>query len=202
MNGKLSFEIKRKIVHAFSIIYIVIYYYVSQYFSHRAALLCLIFIFILLLFMEFIKIRYQMRIPIFQPIYREKEKYKISGSIYLILGTIIAFAVFDFEIAVTALLMMIFGDIASTIIGISLGKHWIRNIPGVSWEGIIAEFIVDIAIGFIFLKNPIVILAMAFTATFIEAVLNYSNDNLAVPILSGFAGQSALIFLKIFEFLR
>jgi len=199
MDERLSFEIKRKIIHSFSVVYILIYYYVAKYFSHKTALLCLLFIFILLLFIEFVKIRYRKKIPLFEPIYREKEKYRISGSVYLVLGVIITFSVFDFEIAVVSLLMMIFGDMAATLVGMSLGKHWTRNIPGVAWEGIIAEFIVDVLVGFLFLKNAIAILAMALTATFIEAVLNSTDDNLAVPALSGFAGQSVLIFLKLFR---
>lgn len=193
----MSFEIRRKIVHSFSILYIFIYFYVNKYFSHKTALLSLTLILILLLFIEFIKIKYQKKVPFFHPLYRESEKNGLSGSIYLIIGTIIAFAAFDFEIAVTALLMLIFGDMASALIGISFGKHWLENIPQKSWEGIIAEFIVDIAVGLIFLKYLPVVLVMAFTATLIETVLTSSDDNMAVPALAGFAGQSTLLFLRI-----
>ncbi len=196
MDKKLSFEIKRKIFHFFSISYILIYYYVSKYFSHQLALLSLIFIFILLLFIELVKIKYQKKVPIFHPLYREKEKNNLSGSIYLILGVIIVFAIYDFEIAVTALLMMIFGDITASLFGIKFGKHWLRNISGKSWEGVIAQFIISFTIGFIFLRNIFVILTMAFVATLAGTVLTSSDDNLTVPVLAGFAGQLILIFLR------
>ncbi len=197
MDKKFSFEIKRKIFHFFSISYIFIYYYISKYFSHRAALLCLVFILILLLFIEFVKIKYQKKVPLFHPLYREKEKNSLSGSIYLIIGVIIAFAIYDFEIAVVALLMMIFGDMAATLIGIRFGKHWLKYISGKSWEGIIAQFIVNMIVGFLFLKILIIVLAMAFVATLIGTILTSSDDNLAVPALAGFAGQATLIFLRI-----
>lgn len=198
MNKDLKFELRRKFFHFLSLIYILIYIYISQYFSHRTALLTLTFIFIILLFIEFIKIKYNRKVPLFQKLYRKGEKDHLSGSIYLILGAIIAFAVFDFEIAVTALLMVVFGDIASCLVGLSIGKHWMKNIPHTSWEGVFAEFVVNIIIGFLFLKIFIIVLIMALVATFVETVLSSSDDNLAVPLLSGFAGQATLIFLRIF----
>lgn len=197
MDGNIVFEIKRKIFHFFSLIYILIYFYITKYFSHRAALLTLTFILILLFFIEFIKIKYDRSVPLFQFLYRKRERNNLSGSIFLLLGVIIAFAVFDFEIAVVALLMMIFGDMAAALVGLGFGKHWIKNVPKASWEGVIAEFFVDMVIGLIFLKFFWVVLAMALTATFIETVLVSSDDNLAVPVLAGFAGKSTLILLRI-----
>ena len=115
----------------------------------------------------------------------------------MLLGVIIAFAVFDFEIAVVAILMMIFGDMTAAIVGLTFGKHWLKNIPKASWEGITAEFIVNLIIGIIFLPYFFVVLAMALTATFIETVLISSDDNLAVPVLAGFAGKASLVFFRI-----
>jgi len=198
MDKKFAFEIKRKIFHAFSLFYILIYFFVNKYFSHKTALLSLTFCFILLLFIEFVKIKYRKKVPVFHPFYRKKEKNGLSGSIYLILAAIISFAVFDFEIAVVALLMIIFGDMAAALVGLGLGKHWMKNIPGVSWEGVTAEFIVNMIVGLLFLKYFIIVLIMALTATFIEAVLTSSDDNLAVPLLAGFAGQCTLMFLRLF----
>lgn len=197
MDNNVKFEIKRKIFHFFSLIYILIYFYISKYFSPRAALLTLTFILILLFFIEFIKIKYDRSVPFFQFLYRKREKNNLSGSIFLLLGVIIAFAVFDFEIAVVAILMMIFGDMTAAIVGLTFGKHWLKNIPRASWEGIIAEFIVNLIVGIIFLPYFLVVLIMALTATFIETVLISSDDNLAVPVLAGFAGKASLVFFRI-----
>jgi len=190
----LIFEIKRKLVHLSSVIYILIYYLVETYFSQKTALLTLVFILIFLSFMEFLKLKYNRQIPIFHLIYRDSEKNTLSGSIYLTIGVIIAFAIFDFNIAVTAILMMIVGDTASAIMG-KIGNHKIDGYRA-SWEGVISEFLVDIAIGFIFLNNIPIIFIMALTATFVETVLKPVDDNLAVPIVAGFAGQALMIILK------
>jgi phytol kinase len=195
-NNSLIFEIKRKLVHLSSAVYILIYYLVETFFSQRTALLTLVFFLILLSFLEFLKMKYNRKIPIFHLIYRDNEKNTLSGSIYLILGVIIAFAIFDFDIAVTAILMMIVGDTASAIMG-KIGNHKIDGYRA-SWEGVISEFLIDIAIGFIFINNIPVIFIMALTATFVETVLKPVDDNLAVPVVAGFAGQALMIILRHF----
>jgi len=52
----LIFEIKRKLIHISSVVYILIYYLLDKYFSQRAALLTLTLILIVLAFLEFLKI--------------------------------------------------------------------------------------------------------------------------------------------------
>lgn len=193
----LAFEIKRKLIHISSVVYILIYYFFEKLFSQKAALLTLAFILIFLSFLEFLKMKYNKKIPFFYHFYRENEEHSLSGSIYLIIGVIIAFGVFDFNIAVTAILMMIFGDTASALIG-RYGNHKIKCF-GVSWEGILSEFLVDIAVGFIFLNNIPVIFIMALTATIVEIALKPVDDNLGIPIAAGFAGQSLMIILRIFN---
>ncbi len=193
----LAFEIKRKLIHISSVVYILIYYLLERVFSQKTALLTLAFILIALSFLEFLKMRYNKKIPFFHHFYRENEAHSLSGSIYLIIGVTIAFAVFDFSIAVTAILMMIFGDTASALIG-RYGNHKIKCL-NVSWEGIISEFLVDIAVGFIFLNSIPLIFVMALTATIVEIALKPVDDNLGIPIAAGFAGQSLMIILRIFH---
>ncbi len=190
------FELKRKLVHVLSIVYIIVYSLLNELFSKRTALLTLVLILIILSFLEFLQMRYNRKIPIFHQFYRENERDSFSGSIYLLIGTIIAFAVFDFNIAVTAILMMFLGDTASALVG-RLGKHRVDGIK-VSVEGIIAEFLVNLAVGFIFLNSIPIIFIMALTATIAEVLLTPIDDNLAVPIVAGFAGQALLSLMNIF----
>ncbi len=197
MDEKMKFEIRRKVFHFFSISFIFIYFYISRYFSHRAALLTLTLILIFLLFIEFVKIKYQAKVPLFHSLYRDIERNGFSGAIFLTIGAIISFAVFDFEIAVTALLMMIFGDMASSLVNLRFGKHRINNIQNASWEGVIAEFVVNMVVGIIFLDYFFIVFFMAFTATLVETILNSPDDNLTVPVLSGFVGQGMLILSRI-----
>ena len=92
--------------------------------------------------------------------------------------------------------MTTFGDMAAALFGIQFGKHWLKNIPHTAWEGIIAEFVVDLIVGFLLLSNWMIILAMALTATFVETIFIHTDDNLTIPIFSGFVGQVILLILN------
>jgi len=195
MKKRVNFELKRKLFHLTSLLYILVFYLMNKYFNKQIALLSLIFIFIFFITLEFFRINRKKKIPLFSILFRTKEKDKLAGNVYFTIGAIIAFAVFDFRIAVAALLMTTLGDMAAALFGIQFGKHWIKSIPHTAWEGIIAEFAVDVLIGFLILSNWWVILAMALTATFVETVFTHVDDNLAIPISSGFIGQVLLLLM-------
>jgi len=196
MSWNFKKELKRKIFHLTSLLYILIFYLVNKYFNKQIALLSLIFIFIFFIILEFFRINKKKKIPIFHILFRTKEKDKLSTHVYFTLGAIIAFAVFDFRIAVAVLLMTTLGDMAAALFGMQFGKHWIKSIPHTAWEGILAEFAVDVIIGFFILSNWWIIIPMALTATFVETVFTHADDNLTIPIFAGFVGQLALYILK------
>jgi len=193
----LAFEIRRKLFHVLTVIYIVFYYLINKFCSQRVAIFSLILILMFFAMLEFAKIKFGIKIPLFHRFYRESERFTFSGNIYLLIGIILAFSIFDFNIAAAAVLMMALGDTASSIVG-RLGAHRIDGIKA-SWEGMISEFLVDLAVGFIFVSNFWIILAMALSATIAESLLLAPiDDNLSVPLVAGFAGQSLMIILRIF----
>ncbi len=195
MEG-LVFELKRKLLHILSVTYVIFYYFVSKFSSSRVAIFSIILALIFFAMLEFLQIKFKRKIPFFYRFYRESERSTFSGNIYLLIGIIISLSVFDFPIAATAILIMAFGDTAAALIG-KLGNHKIDHL-GIKLEGIIAEFLVDIAIGFIFLNSIPVIIIMAVAATAAESLLAPIDDNLSIPLTAGFAGQSLLLILKIF----
>ena len=180
-------EVGRKIAHLFSLLYIAIYVIVNQNFGHVYAISTFVIILIAFLILEFFRVKLRKKIPLVYWMWREDEKDKLGAQIYTALGAIIVFAVFDFNIAVTALLMMIFGDFTAGMISMFFGKHKLI-IPHKTWEGVIAQFIVNIIIGIIFIDALVVALAMAFTATAVETIPTRINDNLTIPVASGFVG--------------
>jgi len=193
--SKLAFEARRKAIHVIGISYLFIYWIFLKIFSHTIAMLVLLSVFITFIGIEFFRINEHRKIPIIHVLWREKEENSLGGQVYYILGIIIALAIFDFPIAITVILMTIFGDMAAAIFGIAFGKHWIRRIPDTAWEGVIAEFVVDLIIGYLILGNWMVIIPMAFMATFVETVFPHIDDNLAIPVFAGFIGQTLrLIF--------
>jgi dolichol kinase len=139
-----------------------------------------------------------MKIPFFYMMYREHEANSCGGHIFFALGAIATISLFSREIAYAAVLMTTFGDLAAALIGKFYGKKRIfkkifKNDK--SLEGSTSEFIIDLLIGLVIVGDPLVSLIMAFIATLTETAVNRIDDNLVVPVFSGFFGQMALILL-------
>ena len=188
--SKLGFELKRKAIHVLGVFYVLLYWVTLKLFSHLIAMLVLLSIFLTFIVIEYFRINEHRKIPIFHILWREKEENTLGGQVFMILGMIIALAIFDFKIALVVILMAQFGDMAAAIFGIAFGKHWIKKLPDTAWEGIIAEFAVDLIIGFLILGNWVIVIPMALMATFVETVFPHVDDNLAIPVCAGFVGQT------------
>ena len=152
-------------------------------------MLILLSILILFIVIDFFRIMEHKKIPILHILWRKKEEKSLGGQVYFMLGVIIAFGLFEFKIAVVAILMTTIGDMAAAIFGIAFGKHKINKNSKKSWEGTSAEFVVDLVIAFIILQDPLIAIAMALTATVVETTFPHVDDNLAIPVFSGFIGQ-------------
>lgn len=204
-------ELARKLVHFLSIFILFIYFVAADFFNKQIALIILVFILTISIEFEYLRIETGKKIPILNNIWkylrRKKEKETFGGDIFFLLGAIVVLAVFDTRVAMAAILMTTFGDLSAALIGKRFGKHIARE--NKNWEGVIAEFIVDILIGIfvfiIFSSGSItdgsiwmLILLMAFTATIVETMVSKMDDNLLIPIFSGFIGQIALLVTRHF----
>ena len=189
MEPNLKFEIKRKFIHIFALLYIGIYLYFANRFNHNIGLLSLTIVLAFFLVLEYFRVLKQKRIPVFHIFWRESEKNRLGGQVYFIIGAIIAFGVFDKNIAITALLMTIFGDMAAAIFGIAFGKHWIKGLNNRAWEGVIAQFMVDVIIAMMILNDLTISIVMALVATFVETTFDHVDDNLSIPLFSGLIAQ-------------
>ena len=188
--SKLAFEAKRKLIHLLGFGYVIVYYIALKFFGHPIAILILLASLLFLISVEFFRVIEHKKIPIFHVLWRAKEENSLGGQVYYLIGLIIALSIFEFPIAITVILMTIFGDMAAAIFGIAFGKHWIKSLPETAWEGIIAEFAVDVIIGYLIIGNWIIIIPMAAMATFVETVFPHVDDNLAIPTFAGFIGQT------------
>lgn len=135
--------------------------------------------------------------PFFFRRVQKKEKRNLSGGVFFVLGSLIAIRVFSKYIAITAILMTTFGDTAAALVGKKYGKNWLPLLKNRSMEGILAEFVVDFFIAYLFLNNLIVILTMAITATAVETLVDRLDDNLIIPIFAGFNGQLAIFLIAL-----
>lgn len=182
-------------MHLVSVLIVLIY----EFFGKETVLWVLMVFLVTVLFLDYLRLEQGLKIPLFHIMYREKEAGRMGGHIYFSLGAIAAISLFSREIAYAAVLMATFGDLSAALVGKSYGKHKVfrkafKNDK--TLEGSTAELFVNILIGFYFLGNPTIAFLMAFFATLTETAVNKIDDNLAVPVISGFFGQLAFFLLE------
>ena len=153
------------------------------------------------------RIELKERIPVvsyFWRFRRKKEQNKLGSDVFFLLGAIIALAVFDVRIAIAAILMTTFGDMASALVG-RFGR--VRVWKGKTLLGVVVQFAVDVLIGFFFVRSVwfglfpsgevlwLPVFVMAFVATLVETTISKIDDNLLIPVFAGLAGHICLLFL-------
>lgn len=193
-SGEFIFEVLRKSVHLVSALIVLIY----EYFGKEVVLWVLMLFLVVVLVLDYFRLEHDVKIPFFHTMYREKEGCRLGGHIYFSLGAVAVICLFSREIAYAAILMTTFGDLAAALIGKFYGKRRIFHTTfknDKSLEGSGAEFLVDFIVGLLILGNPIVSLVMAFFATLAETAVNKIDDNLVIPIFSGFFGQVTMLVL-------
>ena len=192
-NRVLRKEALRKFIHLLELPVLLGYTLLASFYGIKVAILALTALLIILLEIEYIRLEYKLKLPAVIDIMRRREKDNIAGSIFFVASTIICFAAFDYAIALMALLLTVFGDMAAAMIGIKFGRT--RIFHKKTLEGFMAGFIVNILIGYIIMPGEWqIFLPMALTASLVELWTGKLDDNLTVPLAAGFAGQM-LIFI-------
>ena len=189
----LIHEVGRKVIHITILFVLIAYFFIQKTHGKQIALLFLVGLLILFLVLEYFRLELGWRMPFFSQFIRAKEQNRMYGVVYFLSATIISFAVFDPKIALAALLMTTFGDMVAALVGKKYGTTLIyRN---KTWAGFIAELITNFAVGFFILDSIYVIIGMALVATIVETLVDELDDNLLIPIFSGFVGQIILFSL-------
>jgi dolichol kinase len=183
----LAAEIKRKLFHHLSLIYLVLYWITPRLFS-------IIFFGIILLVLagvEFIRLRRPevnaWFLGKFGGIHRQSEILSPSGIFWTLLGSWLTMIIFTNKgIVLPALGFLVFGDTAAALGGQKWGKrHWKSN-PAKTVEGSGCFALVSAVWAIFFVRWPVAILG-ALSGAWIEAQPYRWNDNLWVPLLSGAA---------------
>jgi len=132
----------------------------------------------------------------FGKLIKPKEKTSTVDGMNLIIAGIIIHNVFPFNIALTAMLMGIIGDAASSV-GSLLGEYPVFNSSDIktTWEGVFLTFIINMIIGLSVLGLSVAVVPMAISAIIIESLVVKIDDNLVVPIAVALIG---LITLYVF----
>jgi dolichol kinase len=187
-------EALRKLFHLMEVPVLIGYTLVRTYFSERLATLMITVLFLILLEIEYVRLEYNPKLPEILNVFRIREQDNVTGTIFFIAATIIVFAAFDYPIAVTALVLTVFGDLAAALIGIKFGKKCIFKEK--TLEGTLAGFATNCLVGYLFLPAyPVIYLSMAFVASLVELLTGKLDDNLTVPLFAAFTGQLMAYFL-------
>jgi glycerol-3-phosphate acyltransferase PlsY len=129
-------------------------------------------------------------------IFRKGEEKKFSSMTIFLISTFITLLFFEIEIAVTALIFLVFGDMFGKIFGLAYGRHKIFE---KTLEGTFAYIGSVILFGFILYTSLdialIILIAGGIAAPIIELLPIGINDNFTVPILSGAVMRATKIFL-------
>jgi glycerol-3-phosphate acyltransferase PlsY len=123
----------------------------------------------------------------FKPLLRRKEASRLTGTSYMLIASLIAFLVFQRDIAVLALSFVAVGDAVATIVGKWIGK---KKLFGKTLEGDLACFVSCVLIGLVLchtgLDIPLLaVLAGSIGASIMEALPLPINDNLTMPLFAG-----------------
>ena len=206
-------EFGRKLIHLLSFFFVLIYWAVERFFGHATGLLALVGLLVVLIELEHIRLEWHPKIPFLSKLWklfkRPKEQKALGAEVFFLLGAIVCFAAFDRRVATAAVLMTTFGDFIAGLV------MYVGRIPVYKYrklEASIAELLVDIGVGWLFLRTSawwlqgftmtgnvlwIPVLLMAVTATVVETTTHKIDDNLVVPIAAGLVGHIALLILGI-----
>jgi len=197
MKWEFFHEIGRKIIHITILIVLVIFFAIKNQVGEQAALLFLVLLLLIFLVLEYFRLDLNFKLPFFHQFIRPKEQYRVYGVIFFLSSTIIALAVFDTAIALAALLMTTFGDMSAALAGKKYGTTILfrnKTVVGFVTE-LITNLIVAVVISLVFSINIYIPIIMAFAATITETLIDEMDDNLIVPIVSGFIGQILLFII-------
>lgn len=135
-------------------------------------------------------------IPLFSTILRYcKRSEDERGSIYFFIGIIITLIIFQSNLAVAnaAILILLFGDSASTLVGKKWGKFILPLQKKKTLEGSLSFFVVGFLVSLTLLP-AIPALSGALSGALTEA---YSplDDNLTIPLVAGLVMSLVVYFL-------
>ncbi len=196
-HSGLFWELGRKTVHLSGLSIVVGYTLMLNYFSERTSILTLAALLLILLHIEYVRIEHKPRLAsMFDGLFRVHEKDNISGAVFLVISCIVCFAAFEYWVAFLALFMTVFGDLFAAIFGRAFGKTKILNHKTI--VGTAAGLVANLIVGILILPELLLlVIPMAVTASFVEFITNKLDDNLTVPLFSGFVGQMVVYFWDI-----
>jgi len=129
-------------------------------------------------------------------ILKEEERFRLTGTTYLLLSSLAVFLLFGKYVAITSLLFLSIGDLMASVIGEKYGRRIVFN---KSLEGSLACLASCLLIGILMTRIgttitlPVAIVG-AVTATIVELLPIPIDDNLTIPLLGAGAMTLATLY--------
>lgn len=196
-SSPFIWELFRKAVHLSGLLIVVGYTLLLNYFSERVAILAITALLLILIEIEYIRLEHRPKLAVlFDDLFRSREKDNVSGAVFLVISCIICFAAFNYWIALLALFMTVFGDLFAAIFGKAFGKTVIVN--NKTFVGTFAGLAANLVTGLLIMPEFLyLVIPMAITASFVEFITNKLDDNLTVPLFTGFIGEMIVYYAQI-----
>lgn len=202
MRWSFKKELGRKAIHLSSLLLLWIHHQIMNEFGERIALFFLLIILIIILAYEYIRLDLKLTLPL-QQFIRYKERSRLSGATYVIVSMIICLSVFERQIGSAAMTMFIISDAIASLVGVNLKGTKIPKMKRRTVEATFACFAANLISGIYvlhltpFLKNELIVaLLMSITSTLVGLLTYKLEDNLGIPIATGFVGQLSAWLLK------
>ena len=189
----------RKSLHLGLILPFVVYWYISAQTFTNAAIYARGFLAVFVvgfLIYEYLRLDTRIWVP-FASLVKPKEQYTNVDGLNLVLAAIVATALFEPIVSITAILIAIIGDTFSTVGGIYGTMKVFPNTENkTTWEGILLALIVNFVIAGSIWGFGIIPLILALSGVIIETFASKLDDNLAIPLGVGFIGQIIWLILE------
>ena len=181
-------EIFRKVLHLFSSVIPLGYYFFPQ--EKKIILSTLFILIIFAILIEFFRLKNSW-VKIFfskhlQFMMRSQERNGlVTGATWLLIGSFITISFFPIEYAIPALLFLTIGDTFAAIVGL---RFPLIQIGQKTLSGSIAGFTISLIFVILTIKDvaPNILILGSFSAMIAECAPIPLNDNLTIPIVSGF----------------
>ena len=130
-------------------------------------------------------------------ILREEEREQVTTTTWFVYASLLLALLLNRELAATAWLFALFGDMAAQVVGIRYGRI---RVLSKSLEGSLACLVTCLILGlvastFLRLRPPVVLLG-AVVATVVEAAPLPLDDNFTMPLFTGVTMALAQLFLE------
>lgn len=183
----MGLELPRKFFHLLGFLYVVLYWLVERAYGHEAALQAMFAVLCVMLISEYVRLSTTIRPPVLRWLWgrlrRPKEEARLGAEIHFFVGVFVCFAVFSFDVAMAATLMLTAGDVVVGLLhffGPRFGKHGVG--------GVLAAIVVNVCVGVLVVPLWTAVL-MGVAAALTETFVNFMDDDLLVPIVAALVGS-------------